>query len=110
MDMPNLSQALRTTVVDGRIYFDLEQMLDIMFKTANEASIMSTEMKDPALGIATLGMVNMCNALDAVLTVQKNAYGLQDRNRPCNVSKVHPRHRRMVGRQLYWCPGVAETV
>ncbi|XAO35389.1 hypothetical protein SEA_FRANCOB_225 [Streptomyces phage Francob] len=76
MENMSLSKALRTEVVDGRVYFDLEQLLEIMYDVCNKTSVLATKMLDPALGTMTLGVAQMCKALDDVLTVQKAAYGL----------------------------------
>lgn len=107
--MPKLSQAVRTTIVDGRVYFDLEQMLDIMFDAANASSHVATVARDPALGVMTMGMVNMCRALEAVLTHHKEAGGLIDRKPLCSVQREHPSHNMMIGRKMVRCPGLAET-
>jgi len=77
MEMMGLSKALRTKEVDGRVYFDLEQLLEIMYTVCNETSVLATKMHDPALGTMTLGVAQMCKALDDVLTVHKAAYGLR---------------------------------
>ncbi|AXH68899.1 hypothetical protein SEA_COMRADE_217 [Streptomyces phage Comrade] len=76
MEMINLSKAMRTEVVDGRIYFDLEQLLGIMYDVCNKSAVMATDHQDPVLGTMTLGVANMCKALDDVLTLQKEAHGL----------------------------------
>lgn len=75
--MMGLSKALRTKEIDGRVYFDLEQVLEIMYTVCNETSVLATKMHDPVLGTMTLGVANMCKSLDDVLTVHKAAYGLK---------------------------------
>ncbi|AZU97265.1 hypothetical protein SEA_EMMA1919_223 [Streptomyces phage Emma1919] len=79
MENMALPKALRTKVVDGRVYFDLEQLLEIMYDVCNKTSVLATELRDPALATMTLGVANMCKALDDVLTVQKAAHGLTGR-------------------------------
>ncbi|WNN94779.1 hypothetical protein SEA_PHREDRICK_225 [Streptomyces phage Phredrick] len=76
MENMALPKALRTKVVDGRVYFDLEQLLEIMYDVCNKTSVLATQLMDPALGTMTLGVANMCKALDDVLTVHKAAHGL----------------------------------
>lgn len=74
--MPNLSQAMRVAEINGKVYFDLEQLLEMMYEVVNISHITATEAKDPALGIMTTGMQTLCQALDAVLTAQKVALRL----------------------------------
>lgn len=104
--MPNLSQAMRIVEVDGRVYFDLEQLLEMMYEVVNNSSIVATEAKDPALGIMTAGMQTLCQALDAVLTAQKVALGLDDPVARCRLSKSHAEHKWMFARKAYKCLGV----
>jgi hypothetical protein len=78
MENMALPKALRTNVVDGRVYFDLEQLLEIMYDVCNKTAVLATELRDPALATMTLGVANMCKALDDVLTVHKAAQGHPD--------------------------------
>lgn len=108
MEMLNVSKTLGTKVVDGRVYFDLEQLLSIMYDSCNEMAVLATETRDPVLGTMNLGVANMCKALDAVLSLKKEAYGIWDDPRPCGSSKPHTEHLRSVGSKMVRCPGVAK--
>ena len=83
----SLSKALRTEIVDGRVYFDLEQLLEIMYDVCNKTSVLATKMLDPALGTMTLGVAQMCKALDDVLTVHKAAHGLTEQTKAARASQ-----------------------
>lgn len=105
--MLNLSKALKAEEVSGRIYVDLEQLLEMMYEASNNSSVAATEAKDPALGLMVMGMATLCNSLDAVLTAKKLEHGLTDQPHRCGSSEEHKRHMIMRQRKIYWCPGVA---
>lgn len=78
MDTPNLSKAIRTVEVDGKAYFDLEQLLEMMYEVVNTSFVAAAESKDPALGIMTTGMQSLCRALDGVLALHRTVRGPDD--------------------------------
>lgn len=109
MQSPMFSKALRTEVIDGRVYVDLEQLAQLIFDTSNESTVVATRTKDPALGIMALGIAQLGKALDGALTLQQESHGLMEPPRQCGVSKPHPEHLRMQGRKKVRCPGVDEA-
>ncbi len=102
-----MDNVLRTQVVDGAVYFDLEQFLELMYQSAMNISVIATDTKDPALGIMNTGIVALCQSLDAVLTAKKDEHGLSD-DRRCSTPGQHQRHKIMRERKLYWCSGLPE--
>ena len=106
LKMPYLSGALDVREIDGKLFFDLEQLLDLMYRAANESSVASTKMRDPALGIMTIGMVGLCKALDDVLAAHQEQLEGKLQKRPCSLSVDHPTHRTMFARKVYQCPGL----
>lgn len=108
MEMLNVSKTLGTKLVDGRVYFDLEQLLGIMYDSVNSMAELSTKTRDPVLATMNLGVANMCKALDSVLTLQKEAHGVWDEPRPCGATEPHTEHLRSVGSRIVRCAGVAK--
>ncbi|WMI33825.1 hypothetical protein SEA_PATELGO_223 [Streptomyces phage Patelgo] len=108
MEMLNVSKVLGTKLVDGRVYFDLEQLLSIMYDSVNSMAELATKIHDPVLGTMNLGVANMCKALDSVLTLQKEAHGVWDQPKPCGGTQPHTEHLRSVGSRIVRCPGVAK--
>ncbi|AXG66292.1 hypothetical protein SEA_ANNADREAMY_207 [Streptomyces phage Annadreamy] len=107
MDMPNLSQAIDVQAFDGKLYFDLDKTLEIMFEVASTSQVVATESHDAALGVMTMGMVSMCRALEAVLEAHKPLLEERHPQRICSFSKGHPEHVWMQARRPFQCPGVA---
>jgi hypothetical protein len=70
------SKALRTRVIDGRVFVDLEQLVELIFDVSTQTSLVATNTSDPALGIMTLGVSHLGQALEGTLTLQKQAHGL----------------------------------
>lgn len=108
--MLNVSKALGTKLVDGRVYFDLEQLLAIMYDSVNAMAELATKTQDPVLGTMNLGVANMCKALDSALTLKKESYGIWGDPRPCGSSQPHTEHLRDVGSKIVRCPGVAKPI
>lgn len=109
MENPRFSKALRTKLVDGVVYVDLEQLTQLVFDVANETTITATQMRDPALGIMALGVTTIGKGMDEALTLHKEAHGLMDQPKPCSVSKPHPGHVRLLNRKPVRCPGVDDN-
>lgn len=107
--MSMFSKALRTEVINGRVYVDLEQLTQMLFDVTNETTKEATKVRDPALGIMALGLSHFGKALDGTLTLQEEAHGLRDQPQRCGVSKPHPTHLIMRNRKTVRCPGVDET-
>lgn len=78
---PMFAKALRTKVIDGRVFVDLEQLVELIFDVSTQTSLVATNTNDPALGIMTLGVSHIGQGLEGALTLQKKAYGL-DGHRP----------------------------
>lgn len=98
---------LRTKVIDGRIYVDMEQLVELIFDISNQSAVAATEMRDPALGVMTLGVAELGKALDGALEAKQGAAGLGPDSKDCSRSQRHPAHRWILGRQAYRCKGVA---
>ena len=105
--MPNLSQAIDVKEFDGKLYFDLDKTLEIMFEVASASQVAATESRDASLGIMTMGLVTMCKALEAVLEAHKPLLEERHPQRICSFSKSHPDHLWMQARKPFKCPGVA---
>jgi hypothetical protein len=107
LELPMFSEAMKTEVIDGRIYVDLEKLVELIFNVSNESTILATEMNEPALGVLALGVAHIGKALDSVLELQKEALGQTPKRYRCGLSKSHPEHSMMVGRKVVRCEGVA---
>ena len=99
MKVPLFSEALKTEVINGRVFIDL---------VSNETTIAATEVRDPALGVMAMGVGHIGKALDGSLELHKEAHGLQAPAKICGRSEPHPEHHRMVQRKVVRCPGVAD--
>jgi hypothetical protein len=108
LKLPMFSKALKTEVIDGKVYVDLDQLVQLIFEVTNESTIVATQLRDPALGVMAAGVGAIGQALEGVLQLKKQAHGVYPRSQPCSVSKPHPEHSRMVSRKLVHCPGIAE--
>lgn len=104
--MPMFSKALETKVIDGRVYVDLEQLTQLIFDIANQSAIAAAQMRDPALGVMTLGVSHIGKALDGALELKREAAGLSDDHKPCGRSRAHSAHNWMQSRRMYRCKGV----
>jgi len=82
MKLPMFNEALRTEVIDGKVYVDLDQLAQLIFDVSNESTVAATQMRDPALGIMALGVMTVGQALDGVLELQKEAHGLGAHRKP----------------------------
>lgn len=105
--MPNMAQALRSVEIDGRIFFDLEHFLEMMFEASNGMAVAATEARDPALGIMATGVAGMCNALEAVLTAKQISAGVGAQDKECSRSQKHTEHLWSLARKPYRCSGLA---
>lgn len=106
MKTPMLNNMLRTEIIDGRVYVDLEQLVQFIFDVSNESMVTATRTWDPALGAMTLGVSHVGKALEGVLTVQKEAAGLTDQGSPCGLSVPHAEHGWLKARKTQRCPGL----
>lgn len=107
--MPALSQAIDVKEFDGRLYFDLDKTLEILYDTASACQVAATEKEDSVLAIMTMGMGQVCKALEAVLAAHKPLLEREHPQRICSFSKSHPRHLWMQARRPFECPGVAQA-
>lgn len=110
MKLPMFNEALRTEVIDGKVYVDLEQLVQLIFDVANESTIVATRTHDPGLGVITLGVAHLGKALDGLLEVQKEAAGLSPDGEQCSRSESHRAHSWLKNRKVRRCSGVAEQV
>lgn len=108
MKVPLFSEALKTEVINGRVFIDLEQLVELIYNVSNETTIAATEVRDPALGVMAMGVGHIGKALDGSLELHKEAHGLQAPAKICGRSEPHPEHHRMVQRKVVRCPGVAD--
>ncbi|UUG69513.1 hypothetical protein SEA_SHAM_212 [Streptomyces phage Sham] len=106
MKLPMFTKVLETKVIDGKVFVDLEHLVQLIFDIANESSIAATQTRDPALGVMTVGVATLGQALDGALEARKDAAGLTDRYKPCSRSENHPGHNWMLGRKVYRCKGI----
>jgi hypothetical protein len=106
LKLPMFSKALETKVIDGKVYVDLEHLVQLIFDISNESSVVATQLRDPALGIMTLGVSSIGKALDGALALQKESAGLGPQHEPCSRSDDHPAHNWMKQRKVYRCKGI----
>jgi hypothetical protein len=110
LKLPMLNEALRTEVIDGKVYVDLEQLVQLIFDVANESTIVATRTHDPGLGVLALGVSHLGQALDGLLETQKEAAGLRPDGEQCSRLESHRAHPFLKNRKKQWCSGVAEQV
>ncbi|QNN99289.1 hypothetical protein SEA_FAUST_217 [Streptomyces phage Faust] len=106
MKLPMFSKALETKVIDGKVYVDLEKLTQLIFDISNETSVAATQLRDPALGIMTIGVSAIGQALDAALEARRESAGLTDQYQPCSRVESHPAHNWMKQRKVYRCKGI----
>lgn len=106
MKLPMFSKALETKVIDGKVYVDLEHLVQLIFDISNESSVAATQMRDPALGVMTLGVATLGQALDGALELQKELAGLTPKTLPCSLSVPHVAHNWIKARKAYRCRGI----
>lgn len=107
MELPMFSKALRTEVIDGKVYVDLEQLTQLIFDISNETTLVATETGDAALGVMSLGVTHIGSALDGALALHQKAAGLTDQPKPCSLTAPHTAHAWLKGRKSVRCDGVA---
>lgn len=106
MELPMFSKALGTRVIDGKVFVDLERLVELVFDISNATSQVATRNHDASLGVMTLGVAHVGKALEAALEAQKDAAGLTDRHKQCSRSEIHPAHNWFLKRKLHRCRGV----
>ncbi|QWT30082.1 hypothetical protein SEA_TUNATARTARE_220 [Streptomyces phage TunaTartare] len=106
MKLPMFTKVLETKVIDGKVFVDLEHLVQLIFDISNESSIAATQTRDPALGVMTVGVATLGQALDAALEARKEAAGLTDRYKACSRSEDHPAHNWILARKVYRCKGI----
>lgn len=106
MKLPMFTKALETKVIDGRVYVDLDHLVQLIFDISNESSVAATQMRDPALGVMTLGVATVGQALEGALEARKEAAGLTAKTEPCSLSVPHAGHNWIKARKVYHCKGI----
>lgn len=76
MKVPNLTKQMKAENVNGKVYIDLELLLETMFEACNTGNQVATDSKDPVLGIMVTGMITLCKNLEEVLAAHQRAMGI----------------------------------
>lgn len=85
----NLVKQLDPKVIDGRIYVDLDALLDVLFKSCELSAQKASEAQDIPLGVMVTGQTVLVQALDDALGAFQAEHGLEVTGTPQRPAEGH---------------------
>ncbi|AVD99396.1 hypothetical protein SEA_BILLNYE_225 [Streptomyces phage BillNye] len=85
----NLTAQLNPKVVDGKVYFDLDALCEVLFSHCTEMSQLANDLRDPMLGLMVMGQTVLAQALDDVLGAEQAKHGLEVTGTPQRPADGH---------------------
>lgn len=77
MEALNLTAQLNPKVIDGKVYFDLDALCEVLFQHCTRASQAANDLGDPLLGLMVMGQTVLAQALDDALGAVQAEHGLE---------------------------------
>lgn len=77
MEALNLTAQLNPTVIDGKVYIDLDSLCEVLFTHCTSASELANVTGDPLMGIMVMGQTVLAQALDDALGAVQAQHGLE---------------------------------
>ena len=74
--MPNNKDRIGSVVIDGKVFVDIESLLEVMYDGCIAAAETSNKLEDPVMKLMLAGMTGMCDAIDKVYQAIKKNHGL----------------------------------